>query len=443
MKQILHRLSFTLVAVALRAKDHPIDALRGAIAAFLMAVPSSAFASDKGVNFQSIPSGAQVEVNGSVTCTTPCSINVPNYYFGAKHTAFSKHSEAPITVRLVKDGYLPKAIEITTGPLHWRNLNGVHLYDYYVVNTTDYNVRLDATQQFFGSAAPSSSLTQATASASVSRSDDGVLSTEDIVRNAMPAVITVSTAEGWGSGFLISSEGVVVTNAHVIGRHQSATVTLTGGQTLETSAIFQDADKDLALLRIPGGGYPFLALSERPPSAGADVIAIGSPGIGDVALTNTVTKGIVSAVRNIEGETWIQTDVSINHGNSGGPLLNSRGQVVGVNTLAANKSLYSGLNFSISAAEIEILIQTQFGVRLRGAPQHTETSVMVVTSTPSGADVEVDGAYLGSTPTELPMTAGNKVLHVTKRGFKPFERRLSVVAGAKQNVVADLEAETK
>src|ERR1700683_5497287 len=80
------------------------------------------FGGHKKGSFVTIPPGAEVEVNGSVACTTPCSIDVPDYYFGSKHTAFSKHGITPITVRLLKNGYASRTVEVTTGPLHWKNL---------------------------------------------------------------------------------------------------------------------------------------------------------------------------------------------------------------------------------------------------------------------------------------------------------------------------------
>jgi serine protease Do len=88
-------------------------------------------------------------VNGSIPCTTPCSIDVPSYYFGAKHTAYSKHGETPIVVRLSKQGYLPKTIVVTTGSIHWKNLNGVNVYDYYLVSEASYSVRLETADSFF------------------------------------------------------------------------------------------------------------------------------------------------------------------------------------------------------------------------------------------------------------------------------------------------------
>jgi hypothetical protein len=103
-----------------------------------------ALASDKSVSIETIPAGAQVEVNGSVTCITPCSIKVPGYYFGMKHTALSSHGVEPIRVRLTKEGYVSKSVELTTGPIHWSSLSGVHGYDYYLISSERFTFQLDA-----------------------------------------------------------------------------------------------------------------------------------------------------------------------------------------------------------------------------------------------------------------------------------------------------------
>jgi len=101
-------------------------------------------ASDKPVAIDTIPPGAQVEVNGNVTCNTPCSINVPSYYFGRKHTALSAHGVNPIRVTLTKEGYAAKSVDLTTGPIHWSSLNGVNSYDYYLVSSEHFTFQLEA-----------------------------------------------------------------------------------------------------------------------------------------------------------------------------------------------------------------------------------------------------------------------------------------------------------
>ncbi|MFZ0959889.1 MAG: hypothetical protein WAO35_03215 [Terriglobia bacterium] len=102
-----------------------------------------ALASDKPVAIETIPAGAQVEVNGSVACVTPCSIKVPAYYFGVKHTAVSSHGVEPIRVKLTKQGYAPKSAELTTGPIHWKSLTGTMGYDYYLLSSDHFTFQLD------------------------------------------------------------------------------------------------------------------------------------------------------------------------------------------------------------------------------------------------------------------------------------------------------------
>ena len=104
----------------------------------------NALASDKSVSIETAPPGAQVEMNGSIACTTPCSVRVPGYYFGQKHTAVSAHGKTPIHVTLTKAGYAPKTVELTEGPIHWVSLSGVHGYDYYVVTSDHFTFQLDA-----------------------------------------------------------------------------------------------------------------------------------------------------------------------------------------------------------------------------------------------------------------------------------------------------------
>ena len=136
---------------------------------------------------------------------------------------------------------------------------------------------------------------------------------------------------------------------------------------------------------------------------------------------------------------WIQTDTAINHGNSGGPLLNRKGEVVGVNTLRAPISEYSGMNFALASSEVDKLVRLKFGVQLNAVDTANATGLISVSSNPSGADIEVDGVFLGDTPAELPMAAGDRALKITKRGFTTFERKLHVIPGGKQSVSAELE----
>jgi len=112
-------------------------------------------------------------------------------------------------------------------------------------------------------------------------------------------------------------------------------VTTSSGRSIESTGIYIEESRDLAVIKVPVEGSPFLALSLTPPDPGSEVIAIGSPGVGpegsqligqagNPELANSVTKGIVSGIRRGTNGMWIQTDVALNHGNSGGPLINQR-----------------------------------------------------------------------------------------------------------------------
>lgn len=431
----------------------PVRSGRWLCIALFACTTAQVHAGDKFVKLDTIPEGATVEINGSVTCTTPCSIKVPGYYYGAKHTIFAKHGIEPIMARFTKQGYLPREQRITVGPIPWTSLNGQNHFEYYLVDQNAFNIQLQPGAQFFPNpttTAPSPAPapgTPAMEAASVTTVSNAVpMSTEQVVHTAMPAVVVVSTANGWGSGFFVSAQGVIVTNAHVVGDSQTVKVSLSDGRTYQSGLIFADPDRDLALVRVPGDGFPFLKLADVPPQPGADVVAIGSPGLGDIALTNTVTRGVVSAVRKIDDEAWIQTDAAINHGNSGGPLLNNRGEVVGVNTLAARKSEYSGLNFAISSDELSRLVQTHFGVNLHPAEtavSATAQGSISVESNPSGADIELDGIFVGNTPSEIPVQVGDHRVRISKGTYKPYERTIRVIAGARQNISADLDHDSQ
>lgn len=152
-----------------------------------------------------------------------------------------------------------------------------------------------------------------------------------------------------GSGFIISKDGYILTNRHVIFEADAITVRLKDRRELDAELIGEDEASDVALLKVDADDLPFLKLSSSQElQIGEWVMAIGSP----LSFEHTVTKGIVSAKgRNLRGQQYIpyiQTDVPINRGNSGGPLINMQGEVVGINTLILSSTGgYMGLSFSI------------------------------------------------------------------------------------------------
>jgi serine protease Do len=169
---------------------------------------------------------------------------------------------------------------------------------------------------------------------------------------------------GEGSGFIVSADGVILTNAHVVDDAQKVTVKLTDRREFEASVIGSDAKSDVAVLKIDARNLPVVKLGDpRTLQVGEWVVAIGSP----FGLENTVTAGIVSAKgRSLPDDTYvpfIQTDVAVNPGNSGGPLFNLRGEVVGINSQIYSRSGgYQGLSFAIPidvAMNVGKQLQTQ------------------------------------------------------------------------------------
>ena len=156
---------------------------------------------------------------------------------------------------------------------------------------------------------------------------------------------------GVGSGFILSADGYVMTNAHVVDGAEEVIVTLTDKREFKAKSIGADKRSDVALLKIEATGLPTVRLGDvNRLKVGEWVIAIGSP----FGLENTVTAGIVSAKSRDTGEflPLIQTDVAINPGNSGGPLINMRGEVVGINSQIYSRSGgYQGISFAIPIDE--------------------------------------------------------------------------------------------
>lgn len=153
----------------------------------------------------------------------------------------------------------------------------------------------------------------------------------DAVEAAKKGTVTVRTAGGHGSGFAIGDGSLVVTNAHVVGEAKTVTLITSGGLSLEGEVVKVSKERDTALISLPSLRLPALRINTSIPPSASKIYAVGSP--LDERLSGTVTEGIVSGTRLLDGYKWIQSDVAINPGNSGGPLMDQNGEVVGISTM--------------------------------------------------------------------------------------------------------------
>lgn len=157
--------------------------------------------------------------------------------------------------------------------------------------------------------------------------------------------------EGAGSGFIVTEDGFILTNNHVVGSASKINVTLSDGRRFRAEVIGSDAETDIAVIKIDAGRLPIAVLGDSENLEQGDwVLAIGSP----FGLQQTLTAGIVSAtgreLRESQYNHYIQTDASINPGNSGGPLVNMQGEVVGINTMILTGGPMSQGNIGIGFA---------------------------------------------------------------------------------------------
>ena len=179
-----------------------------------------------------------------------------------------------------------------------------------------------------------------------------------------------------GSGFIISGDGYILTNAHVVDGADEVTVRLTDKREFKAKTIGADKRSDVALIKIEAAGLPFARLGDPTQlKVGEWVVAIGSP----FGFDNSVTAGIVSAKgRSLPQESYvpfIQTDVAINPGNSGGPLFNMRGEVVGINSQIYSRSGgYMGVSFAIP---IDVAMEIQNQLRASGKVSRGRLGVVI------------------------------------------------------------------
>jgi len=163
-------------------------------------------------------------------------------------------------------------------------------------------------------------------------------------------VAVLRSSIGIGTAFFVDRTGYMITNCHLVGYDSTVSLKLRNGQTLIGNVLSTDKHRDLALIDVEGDNYSWLAIADIADAGiGTDVLAIGTPR----GLDWSVSKGIVSALRNVGDITVVQTDTAINPGNSGGPLISlNSGKVIGINSFGYRKDIAEGLNFAISSSEI-------------------------------------------------------------------------------------------
>ena len=203
--------------------------------------------------------------------------------------------------------------------------------------------------------------------------DKGDLSTEEIAKLVSPSVVTVTATSsgnlfgqgksGVGTGFIVDKDGKVITNYHVIDGSNEIELTLYDGREVRAKVVATSRKDDLALLQIVDKievpGVANLAKDDTV-NAGQEVVAIGNP-LGK-ELSGTVTKGIISAPKrivNMDGfdKEFMQIDAAINPGNSGGPLINSKGEIIGVNTAKRGGENVEGIGFAVPIKYVRQLLE--------------------------------------------------------------------------------------
>jgi serine protease Do len=212
-------------------------------------------------------------------------------------------------------------------------------------------------------------------------------------------------AQGIGSGFIISADGFVLTNAHVVADANEVNVKLTDKREFKARVVGSDRRTDVALLKIDATGLPFVRTGDAGKvKVGEWVVAVGSP----FGFENTVTAGIVSAKsRNLPDETYVpflQTDVAINPGNSGGPLFNLYGEVVGINSqIYSRTGGFMGLSFAIP---IDVAMTVKEQLREHGKVSRGKLGVVIQPVTKELAQsfgtVESGGALVASVQEDSP-----------------------------------------
>ncbi|MGB8475138.1 MAG: trypsin-like peptidase domain-containing protein [Candidatus Acidiferrum sp.] len=466
------------------------------LAAALLLFVCSADARAETLKIASKPSGATVEIDGVLTGTTPFEKDYPGGYFHKTRTSMGSRLEHPMVARISLDGYATKEIRLTDGPMRWISVNGRNHGEYWLLKSDHFEVDLQPIEQVF------------TGGVRANLSGPGKvdlrpeLPIEELVRKTKPAVVYLRGLDKSGTGFFVTDTGVIVTNAHLARGEESLLTILPGGRALEAKIVYIDPDLDVALAKVEGKNFPHLTLADASMvRQGESVLAIGNPGD---AMLFSVTKGVVSAVGkfpNAGPGTWIQTDAPVNPGNSGGPLLNSRGEVIGINTQKLIKKNVTGIGFALSASDVLQVLRRFYpdispggstestqsapasgldtpgevpqaggkdsnaamaasssgetqpnsesasaaaqGAEAASEPQASQApagfGMVAITSDPDSAEIYVDEKFVGNAPAKLKLSAGNHTIVLRAAGFAEWKRVLEILKDSRVTLKPVLE----
>ena len=252
---------------------------------------------------------------------------------------------------------------------------------------------------------------------------------------------------GMGSGFIVSSDGVILTNAHVVANADEVTVKLTDRREFKARVLGSDKTTDIATLKIDATNLPVVKIGDPAKTrVGEWVVAIGQP----YGFENTVTAGIVSAkARALPQDSYvpfIQTDAAVNPGNSGGPLFNLKGEVIGVNSqIFSHSGGFQGLAFAVP---IDIAMQVEDQLQKHGKVEHGRLGVTIQEVTQalaqnfglkSPAGALVSSVQKNSAASKAGIEPGDVIVKFNGREINGSADLPPLVSGLKPNTQATLE----
>ena len=228
------------------------------------------------------------------------------------------------------------------------------------------------------------------------------------VKQIDPAVVTITAGDKSGAGFIVSPDGCILTNNHVVENSDEADlkVKLQNDEELAATIAHTSTERDLCVLKLERTNLPVVQFASSDKlTSGQDVAAIGAP----LGLEHSVTRGVVSALaREIEGRKYIQIDAALNEGNSGGPVINEDGQVIGVAVMIATEA--QNVGFAIPSAAVMQFMQANglsFNVTLGDAPAAEPATEDAQAETPAA---EAEAGDLGPPASSPDTEAGPAAL---------------------------------